>query len=277
MEKLGRDEHAIWLIINGTITEDYLNTQSGKSALDLIHQSLDSDIAIPYDQIARYVYFQNLTDSDEENEFLNKTVKLVQEKYSGDNYQALKSNLDKIKSNYKLSIEQKKYFDLITNNVTEKADHLVEITEELEKTIDKLQKTSEELEEDYKEMSDTKSSIYTDFIAILGVFSAFVFLMFGGVDVLKSVFDVVDNLETVSLKRLIIIGSMMIITLLTLMYSLLLLVSRITNKDFGQKCFHQDCQESCQHKIKHAFYRHSFFFGLLFLFVIIIRIAQLYM
>lgn len=257
-------EHTIALFIDRAIRKD-------GNDIELIHRKFDEEINIPYDYIAKVIYESDDKSSNESKiEQLDNNISFILESYEGANKDTLENNLEKIANNYRLSLAQKDFIVKTTRSVEKRVS-------DLDQKLQNLEQSTKKAEDNLDKIEDAKSSIYTDFIAILGVFSSFVFLMFGGVDVLKSVFDVADDLETVSLQRLVIIGSMMIITLLTLMYSLLLWVSRITNKDFGQKCFHKDCQGSCQHKIKHAFYRHSFFFGLLFLFIIIIRIAQLYM
>lgn len=112
------------------------------------------------------------------------------------------------------------------------------------------------------EVRNMKSGIYTDFIAILGVFSAFVFVMFGGIEIARAVFDVGDDLQTMDLSKIITVSSLMMIAILTLMYSLLLWIARITGKEFGN-CM--SCDKGCKHKWRHLFMRHSFYFCLLIL------------
>ncbi|MEN4306856.1 hypothetical protein R2580_09435, partial [Streptococcus pyogenes] len=65
----------------------------------------------------------------------------------------------------------------------------------------------------------------------------------------------------------ITVSSLMLIGVLTLMYSLLLWVARITGKNFGN-CYSSKCDNGCQHKWRHFLMRHSFYFSLMFLLVL---------
>ena len=122
-----------------------------------------------------------------------------------------------------------------------------------------LNKTTEKIGSNVDDIHDTKSSIYTDFIAILGVFSAFVFVLFGGIEVARAVFDIGDDLQTMDLSKMITISCLMLIGILTLLYSLLLWIARITDKKIGH-CMVEECENGCKYKWKHFYMRHSFYF-----------------
>lgn len=164
-------------------------------------------------------------------------------------------NLNKIHRHYKLALIQKNFILRTTIEVEERANELKEKTKAIEQKM--------------SELDETKSSIYTDFIAILGVFSAFVFVMFGGIDVARAIFDIGNDLQTLDLSRMITISSLMLIGVLTLMYSLLLWVARITGKNFGN-CYSPKCVNGCQHKWCHFLMRHSFYFSLMTLLILVI-------
>lgn len=128
------------------------------------------------------------------------------------------------------------------------------------------------IKKEVESVEEIKSSIYTDFISILGVFSAFVFLMFGGIDVVRAVIDVADDLQVISLSRLIILSSLMLVAVLTLLYCLLLWIARITGKRFGE-CHKPDCQNGCKHKWKHFYYRHSFYFSMIIALILVVVVT----
>lgn len=255
--------------------------------LKVYHREMARDnVTIPYEIIAEYVYSHE--NSDEENEKLNSNIDFIISEFSGTDSQKdiLIKNLEKIKSNYSLAQTQKKY---ILKNSQEAKDVLREIIPELKnlaKETSNLTTTNDELKEQAKEtkdilqiakqevddVRDTKSSIYTDFIAILGVFSAFVFVMFGGIDVARAIFDIGSDLQILDLSRMITIASLMLIGILTLMYSLLLWIARITGKNFGN-CYSPKCVNGCKYKI-HFFMRHSFYFSLIILLVFITVISH---
>lgn len=227
----------------------------------------EENLAIPYDYIADYVY-QN-ENSNELNEKLNKNIDYLSKTIEADDTarkSILDKNLKKISSNYSLSQVQKSYISrvakeveqglkdvnsqlnqarLILQDVKKKSDAsnntLTEAKSQLSQAkyfikyiqgqsanSNKLLKTVQEQSDDIEQ---TKSSIYTDFIAILGIFSAFVFVMFGGIEVARAVFDIGDDLLNMNLSKMITISCLMLIGVITLMYSLLLWIARITNKE----------------------------------------------
>lgn len=249
--------------------------------LKVYHREMTIDNAtIPYEIIAEYVYSHE--NSIEENEKLNSNIDLIISKFSGTELQKdiLIKNLDKIKSNYLLAQTQKKY---ILKNSQDAKNDLKDIIPELKKLANetsKLTTTNNELKkqsavtedvlkkvrQEVDDVRDTKSSIYTDFIAILGVFSAFVFVMFGGIDVARAIFDIGSDLQTLDLSRMITIACLMLIGILTLMYSLLLWIAIITGKNFGN-CHSPKCINGCNTK-RHFFKRHSFYFFVMSMLII---------
>lgn len=226
--------------------------------LSMYHEQLDDpDLTIPYDQIAGVVYENE--NSDENNEILFGNISLILTSYTGNSCENLKKNLEKIQNNYTLAQVQKEY---ILKNSKKAHRLLLEqkyFSEDLDKKLKVLDKTTEKIGNDVDDIHDTKSSIYTDFIAILGVFSAFVFVLFGGIEVARSVFDIGDDLQTMDLSKMITISCLMLIGILTLLYSLLLWIARITDKKIGH-CMVEECENGCKHKWKHFYMRHSFYF-----------------
>lgn len=182
----------------------------------------------------------------------------LQNNFENFDYSLFIKNLNKIHRHYKLALIQKNFILRTTTEVEERAHDLKDKTKAIEQKMFKF--------------DEIKSSIYTDFIAILGVFSAFVFVMFGGIDVARAIFDIGSDLQTLDLSRMITIASLMLIGILTLMYSLLLWIARITGKNFGN-CYSPKCVNGCKYKI-HFFMRHSFYFSLIILLVFITVISH---
>lgn len=271
----------------------------------------EENLAIPYDYIADYVY-QN-ENSNELNEKLNKNIDYLSTTIEADDTarkSILDKNLKKIGSNYSLSQVQKSYIsrvakeveqglkdvnsqlkqarlilqdvkkqsDASNNTLTEaksqlnQAKYFIKYIQGQSANSNKLLKTVQEQSDDIEQ---TKSSNYTDFIAILGIFSAFVFVMFGGIEVARAVFDIGDDLLNMNLSKMITISCLMLIGVITLLYSLLLWIARITNKGIGN-CMSSKCKEGCSHKWKHFYLRHSFYFSLIILLVIITYISFKY-
>ena len=271
-----------------------LNSEIVKSLRDNL---TEDNLAIPYDYIADFVY-QN-ENSNELNERLNKNINYLSSTVGADDIarkSILDKNLKKIGSNYSLSQIQKSYITKVAKevekglkNVNNQLDQVSSLLQDTKKQSDDsnniLENAQTQLDQvnsllqDTKKQSDeieqTKSSIYTDFIAILGIFSAFVFVMFGGIDIARAVFDIGDDLLNMDLSRMITISCLMLIGVITLLYSLLLWIARITNKEIG-KCMSSNCEKRCLHKWKHLFLRHSFYFSLITILAIITFISYNY-
>ncbi len=271
----------------------------------------EENLAIPYDYIADYVY-QN-ENSNELNEKLNKNIDYLSTTIEADDTarkSILDKNLKKISSNYSLSQVQKSYISKVAREVEQglknvntqlnqvntllqdaqkQSEDSNKILEEAQTQLNQVntllqgaQKQSEDsneileaVQKQSNEIEKTKSSIYTDFIAILAIFSAFVFVMFGGIDIARAVFDIGDDLLNMDLSRMITISCLMLIGVITLLYSLLLWIARITNKEIG-RCMSSKCEVRCEHKWKHLFLRHSFYFSLIVILAIITFISYNY-
>lgn len=135
---------------------------------------------------------------------------------------------------------------------------LSKIQESLKEADEKLKDAGEKII-DYQnkidELSKKQASIYTDFIAILGVFSAFVFVMFGGFDSLAKILEGLQN-HDVSIRKILLISSILISFLITILYSLMYWVSVIIEKPILQKSC--TCENVCWNP-KHLFERHRFY------------------
>ena len=123
---------------------------------------------------------------------------------------------------------------------------------------DNMQKADSEIskyERKLKILRAKQSSIYTDFITILGVFSSFVFVMFGGFSALSDIIQSVSY-STVSLTKTLLISSSLFGFLITVLYSLLYWVSIIVDKPFFQ--YECDCEKPCWNLI-HQFAKHRYY------------------
>lgn len=128
---------------------------------------------------------------------------------------------------------------------------LIELQDNLQKADSEISKYEEKVESLYAK----QSSIYTDFITILGVFSSFVFVMFGGFSALSDIIQSVSY-STVSLTKTLLISSSLFGFLITVLYSLLYWVSIIIDKPFFQ--YECDCEKPCWNLI-HQFAKHRYY------------------
>lgn len=68
----------------------------------------------------------------------------------------------------------------------------------------------------YKELSDTKTKIYSEFIAILGIFTAISFALMGSIQTFGTVFSKVDNPSSASMGFALIAGAVYLIIMIVL-------------------------------------------------------------
>lgn len=114
--------------------------------------------------------------------------------------------LEKFRDSVLLSIKQREF-----------------VTKESIRANDLAKKVVEELES----IKTTKNSIYTDFIAILGIFSALIFGLFGGVDQLSSI---INSSVKNGISKTLIFGSLISIAVIVLVFLLLHSIGMLTNK-----------------------------------------------
>lgn len=226
---------------------------------------IDENYSTPYEYVSKYVYEQEDI-SMEDNEIFNQNqVVLLREiqysnAYKENDTECLKKNLNKLSRHYALAKIQKEFILNTTKDVEKKVVNFNKSISELDKSIARTKEAVSNVE-------TTKSSIYTDMIAILGVFSAFVLVMFGGIEIARSLFDIGDDLSNMKLSRIITVVSIMMIIVLTILYSLLLWIAKITGKNFT-KCYSKECKEGCTRIVKHIFYRHAYYIILMILLVL---------
>lgn len=111
-----------------------------------------------------------------------------------------------------------------------------------------LKDTEEKLQKDYEKVTvkidEQKSSVYTQFVTILGIFSAIVFASFGGLEMLN---NILGNMKEVSTPKLLIFSSFSLGAIITILFILLAGITRITEKSFsGCGCKPAD---KCKHTV----------------------------
>ncbi len=140
---------------------------------------------------------------------------------------------------------------------------------DLHDNLNNISDTADQTSEKLAKIKDVKTSIYTDFITILGVFSSFVFVMFGGFSALSDIIQSVSY-STVSLTKTLLISSSLFGFLITVLYSLLYWVSIIVDKPFFQ--YECDCEKPCWNLI-HQFAKHRYYLIVILTCILIFSIS----
>lgn len=137
----------------------------------------------------------------------------------------------------------------------EEANKIIEENRELSANLTSVKNSTEETEKRINQMEERYTGIYTDFIAILGIFSSFVFVMFGGFSALSSILDSLSRVN-ISIVRTLLISSILVGFLITIVYTLILWVAKIAEKPFLDKSC--SCSKRCNNII-HIMGRHRFY------------------
>lgn len=191
-----------------------------------------------FDQLISY-------DSGKEERYLHDAEKVLKQ------ISLLENDLHSVVGNVIYKLDNDKYqkvsdvftkeepaFDFVLNNIDSKSPLLEKFRDSVLLSIAQRDYISgmnfqaKELAADtIKELDsikNTKTAIYTDFIAILGIFSALIFSLFGGIDELSSIIK--SSFEN-GVSETIIFSSLVGFSLISLLFLLLHCIGMLSNKN----------------------------------------------
>lgn len=223
---------------------------------------------LPYDSItAKVIAFNEKADDEELSESFDYLMNEITEvlKVIIDNFENKEIFAEKKISN---KLEKKKYSKSIiafykllehTKLASLQYKTLYQKTKkevsDIQSNIDKINNEAKEASSKLEEINKVKTSIYTDFIAILGVFSSFVFVMFGGFSALSSTIESIGR-ANISMVKVVFISSVLIGFLITVLYSLMYWISLIIGKQLVYK--HCGCKNECK-EFSHQLLKHRYY------------------
>ncbi|BBN99180.1 hypothetical protein [Sporolactobacillus terrae] len=103
----------------------------------------------------------------------------------------------------------------------------------------------ERLKKIVSEANENKSKIYSEFIAIMGIFSAIILAAFGGLQILQNIFN---NIQNIGIEKLLIFSSLSSIAVINLLFLLFSGIAKLTGKNVSS-CSCRDNQNECHHSI----------------------------
>ena len=121
--------------------------------------------------------------------------------------------LDKLLHAIKLSVVQRAYFLSQVESAKFELAKAQESIEEVAQSVSDLDQTSNQIKQQVEYIKDTKSSIYSDLVAVLGIFTAITFALFGGTSLLGSMFESISNPTPTKLGYSFIIGGIYFLSL----------------------------------------------------------------
>ncbi|GAB3801062.1 coiled-coil domain-containing protein [Virgibacillus kimchii] len=122
---------------------------------------------------------------------------------------------------------------------------ITEAQQKLIQTRNKLQENYDNTRADVEELQKDKSNIYTQFVTILGIFSAIIFATFGSLEILK---NILGNISTTPTAKLIVFSSLSIAGIIFLLFVLFNGLSRLTGKTI-RSCECENKGIDCKHSI----------------------------
>ncbi|MFY1048588.1 hypothetical protein ACOMA7_00520 [Apilactobacillus sp. 1-1-2] len=233
-----------------------LDEKESENLLSLFILFIARNEHVPYDLISEYVY---KLDDDDKLDSLYEEVhqKIYSAIPSNADDEKFKKGFDKLSSDIlrhiRLSIIQKKYIVQESKKASEMAKSALQDSTKAKQNVDKAKDDINKVKNDIemysndinrvkddievysddikdakkavsgysKEMKSVKGNIYTDFISILGIFTAITFATFGGLQLLGNVFGQNATKDNHSLGSALILGSLYIFGTYLLLLALL--------------------------------------------------------
>ena len=171
--------------------------------LDIIKKS-NKKYHSPYEIITKMVF-------DSKNQIDSNSVREKIDLLKADN-NVVNQFLDDTCRHIMLSIEQKAYID---NMVKETKRNLDDSTAQLES------------------ISKIKDKIYSDYIGILGIFTAITFATFGGLQLLGNVFGKIKDADSTSVGSELMLGSVFLFGTYMILLALLTGISKLMGKNYN--------------------------------------------
>lgn len=182
---------------------------------------------IPYDLITETIYDGFSVDEDK----LKQLPRKVGEKFDSieklgslDQNEVISCRDDTVR-HINLAIHQKQYIDR----------NLKRVNRVISKTEDKLKGINSEAKNTsiaLKKIRQIKDSIYSDFIAILGIFTAITFATFGGLQLIGNIFGKVSKFTFKNIGGVLMLGSIYLLGMYLILIALLVGVSKLNNRKY---------------------------------------------
>lgn len=129
-------------------------------------------------------------------------------------------------------------------------NQIIKVSEEAKEISNQAKEISNQTLKDVDNIKEIKGQIYSEFIAILGVFSALIFGLFGGFEGIKgvlSLFEKGDNFGVVSMYC-----GLITLMIVTITFALVQFVGRLIGKNLKSCCCTDDC--NCRPRDKYKIY-----------------------
>lgn len=180
---------------------------------------------------------------DESDEILELNLESIEELVEKESDIGRKIN--KLIDHIRLAREQKKYIDLQKDIALKR---LLDISIKLAKSnqqLDNINRQYCDLDEKVRNLEEIRNKIYTEFVAILGIFATIIFAAFGGLEILK---NILGNIREVGTGKLLVFSSLTVSAISILLFILLNGLARLMDKNV-RSCGCHSNDSTCRHNI----------------------------
>ncbi|KOS60889.1 hypothetical protein FJQ98_20535 [Lysinibacillus agricola] len=196
-----------------------------KKTTPLIHTVLKSEIEIDYPAIFSMVIKNNLK-SEEIEGILQILMTAANSIESGQ--EEIAEKIQKIARHFKLSFNQKEYFESL--KVDYEKDLESKVGFYIGEVVNEMNKSKIKMIDDINESKKEVSKLYPQFITILGIFTAVVLSVFGGMTLLSESFSKINQ---VPIWKVVIISSIVALATLSMLFLLTRWVNVVISKSFN--------------------------------------------
>lgn len=142
----------------------------------------------------------------------------------------LKASVSELFDDVSLDISRIKYIYAIDRRMAITGNDLFSQIDTANQKIEEAQKKYDSIKDDVDKTSKKISNAYSEFVSILGIFSAIVLVFFGGTSILGNVFSMVNEVD---LPILIIAGSFIGIVVFDLLFMFIYFLAKILDRSIA--------------------------------------------
>ncbi|SIS49211.1 hypothetical protein [Salimicrobium salexigens] len=224
--------------------EDYFDeSQKVDGLYARLSSFYENDGRHEYVTVSQLVY--NTDDPEVIDMYLQVAKDFLENSTRDNKEEQVRKSFEKLIDHFNLAIAQKEYINDQLSRVGDLNERLSELKRQQDNDYKKRKKDYEELNQQVKKIEDNSSNVYTQFVAILGIFTTIIFASFGGLQILR---NVLENIEGVATHKLIVFSSLSMAGIVLLLFILLNGIARLTGKDI-RSCRCHTVNGGCPHGI----------------------------
>jgi uncharacterized protein YbjQ (UPF0145 family) len=228
-------------LIRDFISIDLLNNTELEAFYNRLQSFYVAGERHSYSEISSIIFN---SENDEDNEILalkaKKLVKMAEERQELTSQQQI-DKFKKFLDHINLAILQKEYIKGYVMRFDNKNNALERNIKETEK---KALNAISNIRMKIKELNENKTKIYSEFISILGIFSAIVLAAFGGLQILS---NILGNIQNVKTSKLLVFSSFSVSAIFTLLFILFNGIAKLTGKNIRSCSCSKEIE--CHHSI----------------------------